>query len=161
MSRLKIGDIFEIPLSNNKKAYGQYIYLDFFGPLIRVFNLIVDVNKQVDIDVITSCKLLFPPVYTGVKAAIKNGMWSVIGNKEIHEFVFPGFVRTFQDLNTGDATIWFLWDGKNNVRIGKKLSDDMKKFEFLAIYSPDLIEKRIISKEKPYQDLILTNKLAN
>ena len=46
----KIGDIFEIPLKNEKKAYGQFVFNDIEqGPLIQVFDLIVKNGVQLEI----------------------------------------------------------------------------------------------------------------
>jgi hypothetical protein len=36
----KVGDIFEILLSNGKKAYGQYLHYSTMGPIIQVFDIL-------------------------------------------------------------------------------------------------------------------------
>ncbi len=42
---IEIGDIFEIPLRGGMKAFGQYLYMDVYGPIIGIFNLILEENQ--------------------------------------------------------------------------------------------------------------------
>ena len=48
MKKPKVGDIFEIPLSNREKAYGQYLHYSKMGPLIQVFDLISSGDAELD-----------------------------------------------------------------------------------------------------------------
>lgn len=159
--RLRIGDIFEINLKDNRKAFGQYIYLDKYGPLITVFNIIVLAGKEVNIEEVLLSGKKFPPIYTGVLGAIKSGYWKIVGHAPVENFVFPIFVSTLQRPGTGEATKWFSWDGKETKEIGQILPQEFHDKEFLAIYSPDLVVERIENGEKPYSDLIRKNKLLN
>ena len=144
MKRLKIGDIFEIPLSNGKKSFGQYVYREKQNaPLIRVFDHILKEGNEINIQEISSKPLLFPTVITGLYAAIREGIWRVIGNTPIEGFEYPLFVSTFWDQKTGEAGIWFLWDGEKETRLGKELPDEYKKLEFLIGWGPPHIVQRI------------------
>ncbi len=158
---IKIGDIFEIPISNNKKAFGQYIHYDKQqGPLIQVFDYIVNGDEKLDLDKIVQSKILFPPIIVGLFAAVKKNLWSVVGNKNVENFIYPGFISTLRNPKTNEATIWFYWDGNEWTKLGEKLNDRYKKKEFLAVYSPYDIPERIETGKKPYEELILTNKLS-
>jgi hypothetical protein len=156
---IKIGDVFEIPLSNGHKAFGQLVYKDKqMGPLIQVFDLIIDRTVD-DVQQLKDSEPLFPPVITGINAMVRKGIWKVIGNLPVENFIYPNFIRTLYDTKTGKAGIWFLWDGKRVIRVGEKLSDEHKKLEYLVVWSPfDLVERIETGKYPfPYSELINNN----
>jgi Immunity protein 26 len=156
----KVGDIFEIPLTIGKKGYGQYVCRDKMGPMIRVFDLITLESPR--IDEIVKSDQRFPPVITGLFAALRTGFWTRIGHKKIESFVYPGFVSTFFDVKTGKARIWFYWDGEKDTRLGTQLPDEYKDKEFLMVWDPHDVVHRIETGEYPfpYRDLILYNKFT-
>lgn len=155
---IKVGTIFEIPIFDNQKAYGQYVYKDKMGPIIQVYKLITNIRPS--IKAITDSDLMFPPVITGLFAAIRTGFWISIGFSEVKEFIYPGFVSTFENEETGEAGIWFFWDGENSIRLGEKLPKKYKDKEFLMVWDPHDVVHRIETGEYPfpYRDLILYNK---
>jgi len=112
------------------------------------------------LDRLKNAQPLFPPVITGLFAAIRTGMWKVIGYMPVEEFAYPKFVSTFSNEKTGEARVWFLWDGEKSTRIGSKLPEDYKEFEFLVVWSPYDVVHRIETGEYPYPygDLIRYNK---
>lgn len=161
----KIGDIFEIPLKNEKKAYGQFVFNDIEqGPLIQVFDLIVKNGVQLeiqDIDINTAHHL-FPPVITGLTAATRSNLWRIIGNLPVKKFVYPKFVSAYYDEKTGEAYRWFVWDGQEYIRLGEKLPKKYKMLEYLVVWSPYDIAERIETGKYPYPygDLIARNKFT-
>ena len=164
MKKIKIGDVFKIDLSNNKKAFGQYIFADKLeGPIIQIFDLILDQEETIELSEITSRSLLFPPIITGVFSAIKSGYWEIIGNQPIENFIYPKFISTLWDQKTGKARIWFLWDGKNETKIGWSLPENFKKYEYRVVWSPfDVVERIEKGGEilNPYKDLIEKNQFT-
>lgn len=161
LEMIKIGDIFEIPLKERLKAYGQYIYKDKEqGPLIQVFDSIVEETTPFNISKIHTTKALFPPVITGLFAAVRTGLWRVVGNLPIEDFVYPKFVSAYYDEKTGEAYQWFIWDGQEYIRLGSILSNDHKNKEYLIGWSPHDIVYRIETGKYPYPygDLIKHNK---
>jgi hypothetical protein len=156
----KVGDIIEIPLSNGKKAYAQYLHKSKMGPIIIVFGLIPDGN--IDLDKVILSKPLFPPVITGLNAAINSGLWIIVGNGPVNNFVHPKFVSTLYDQFTGKARVWFLWDGQRDIRIGAVLPREYKELEFLVVWNPKNVIDRIETGEIPfpYGDLIKYNKFT-
>ena len=163
---LKVGDILEIPLSLGRKAYGQYIFLDKeMGPLFQVYDLITE--NVVRLDQLKEAKALFPPIIVGLKAAVRLGLWTVVGRMPVEGFVYPNFVSTFFNFKTGKAGIWFLWDGNQSIRIGNKLPEEYKKLEFLSVWSPYDVVERIETVNClfpnclfPYRELILNNEFT-
>jgi len=154
----RVGTVFEITLSNNLRAYGQYAYKDKMGPIIQVFNFIT--KERPDLNVIVKSELLFPPVITGLFAALRTRFWIPVGFNEVKQFDYPGFISTFDNEKTGEAGIWFYWDGENSIRLGKTLPDKYKSKEFLMVWDPHDVVHRIETGEYPfpYKDLILYNK---
>ncbi len=154
----KIGDIFEIPLSDGRKAYGQLLNLSKMGPIIQVFDLISDGSPT--LEEIVDSKLLFPPVITGLFAAIRDKMWKVIGNIPVPNFVQPNFVTARYDEQTGEVRRWSLWDGEKFTGIGPELPLEYKDYEFLVVWTPIHVVRRIETGQMPfsYYDLIKNNR---
>ncbi|RME58482.1 hypothetical protein D6779_06370 [Candidatus Parcubacteria bacterium] len=163
--RVSVGDVFEIPLSDGRKAYGQYVFRDEKeGPLIQVFDLITEGKVQPEqvLERLKMAKPLFPPVITGVFAAVRTGLWKVIGRLPVQEFTYPKFVAAFWDEKTGKAKKWFLYDGKKDIPVGPSLPEEYKRLEFLVVWSPYDVMHRIETGEYPYPygDLIRYNKFT-
>ena len=155
---IKIGDVFEIPLSMGKKGYGQYIFLDKkFGPLIMVFDLIT--VSQPPLNKFSMIESLFPPIITGVFAATKTGLWKIVANVPVREFKYPGFVSTHYDQNIGKARIWFFWDGEKYIKLGTVLPENLKHLEYLIVWNPPDVALRIERGYYPfpYRELIEKN----
>lgn len=140
--RLRIGDIFEVPLSDGRKAYGQYVLADKKnGPMVRIFNLVT--TNNVPIEKLINLSLLFPPIFVGLKAAIKIGQWKVIGNSPVNDFNYPCFISAMYDSVNKKMGMWYLWNGAEYTPIGHKLPEEYKKFEQLVVWAPGDVEKRI------------------
>jgi hypothetical protein len=156
----KVGDIFEIPLSVGRKAYGQYLHQSKMGSIVQIFDIIS--KDKIDLKQIILSPLQFPPVIVGLYAAIKEGYWKIIGQQSISEFVHPKFISTFYDEYSGKARIWFLWDGYKEVKIGPVLPEEYKRLEYLVVWNPPDIVERIETGEVPfpYADLIKNNKFT-
>jgi len=154
--RVKVGDVFEIPLSDGKKAYGQFVYDDKqMGPLVRVFDLTT--HDVIDVDGLM-CKLqeagvLLGPLFTGVYAAIRTGLWRVIGHLPVKGFVYPGFLMVFYE---GERVLgpWRLWNGEKEIVLGRRLPDEYKNREMLAVWAPSDVAERIETGENPYRRII-------
>jgi hypothetical protein len=156
----KVGDIFEMTLSDGKRAFGQYLHSSKMGPIVQIFDLLSDEN--VPLEKIISSDLLFPPVITGLLGAVREGYWKIVGYKPIVNFIHPKFVSTLYDEESGKARTWYLWDGQREVKIGPILPEEYKKLEFLVVWNPSNVVKRIETGEIPfpYGELIKNNKFA-
>jgi hypothetical protein len=149
MSKLEIGDVFLIPLSNNQIAYGQYVYYDDFQPvgiseytghgcMVKIFNLIT--KEIVNIDQIINKKEMFPPVFTGLVGAINKKRWKKIGNVPVINFKYPKFRKTF-GVGPGKYDDWKIWDG--NAALEK-----------LCVWGYENLEKRIETGKSGHEELI-------
>ncbi len=160
---VKVGDIFEIRLEDERKAYGQFVFKDKKqGPLVQIFNLIANEGDNFTPDEIKKSGDRFPPVITGLQAAIRAGLWRVIGKLPIVEFSYPRFVSAYYDEKTGEAYRWFVWDGEKTIQIGKELPIEYKGLEYRVVWSPYDVTYRIESGEYPYPygDLIKYNRFT-
>jgi hypothetical protein len=162
-TQIKIGDIFEIPLSESRKSFGQYVFADDkVGPLIRVFDIVVPDNEILDLDKIVQKPLRFPPIIAGVVAAIRRDFWKKLGNIPVKDFVYPKFVSTLYDGKTGKPGTWFLWDGKKSIDLGNKLPEEYKDLEYLIVWNPNDVTQRVQTGYYPfpYRDLIENNEFV-
>jgi hypothetical protein len=159
---MRIGDLFDIPLSDNRVAIGHFVYRDKNNdPFIQVFDYIVPKEKLIIEDAVKK-KYLFPPVITGLNAAVRIGLWHIIGKKPVIDFKYPNFISCHRDNKTGEIKNWFLYDGMNWVGLGLLLPEKYKSLEFLVVWSPydviDRIETGFIPF--PYGDMIKYNKFT-
>ncbi len=160
--RITIGDIFEIPLSGGRKAYGQYVYHDKkTGPLICVFDSTA-YNELYQQDNLLLSESLFPPIFTGLFAAIRTGLWKIIGHSEINSFHYPNFVSAVYSSETGKVKMWYLWDGNEFVKIGPVLPQQYQSLEYLIVWAPQDIAKRIEIGYYPfpYREMIEYNQFT-
>jgi hypothetical protein len=159
MHRLKVGDIFEIPLHDGRMAYGRYLMLSRMGPIIQVFSL--KSEKNVELNEIIKSPELFPPIITGLFAAIKSGFWKVIGNIPYDGSYHPKFLST-NYTQDGHANIWYLWDEENETILGKELPNKFKGLEYLVVWDPPSVVERIESGKIPfpYSELIRDNRFT-
>lgn len=135
---VEIGDLFKIPLDDGRKAFGQYIYQDKrYGPIIRIFDLILDVKEKIDVMDIAKSRLLFPPIFiVGLYPVFRNGNWKVVGTTPVDNFTYPGFLSTAIDYRNKKHGFWFLIDENSSTKLGYELPKQYKKMEFLALYPP-------------------------
>lgn len=159
--KIKVGEIFEIPLSDDRRAYGQYVFRDpKMGPLIRIFDRIS--RSPIEIEELRNSKPLFPPVLTGLYAAISSGLWKIVGYLPVEDFIYPKFISTNFDLRSGQTGVWYLWDGQRSRLIGSQLPEKYKQLEFLVGWAPQDVATRIETGQlqEPYRTLIKENRLV-
>jgi hypothetical protein len=155
-----VGDIFEIPLSGGRKAFGHYVHADKqWGPQIQIYDLIINESEEISPETLLEKPFLFPPVITGLVAMVRNGLWKVIGNFPRKDFKYQKFIHAPIDTITGKPGFWFLVGEKKRKKLGKKLPKRYKKLEFLTVWSPYDVVERIETGEVPfpYKDLIENN----
>ncbi len=146
--RVTIGDIFEIPLSDGRKAYAQYVYRDpNQGPLIQVFDYFSEGDFHME--AIHNAKPLFPPVITGIGAAVKTGLWKVVGHIKITNFIYPHFISTDFIRMDESKRKWYLWDGEKNTFIGNPLPEEYKHMEPLIVWAALSVVDRIETGKSP------------
>lgn len=149
-ARIRIGDVFEIPLSDGRKAFGQYVFRDKMGPIIRIFDRILDKDEKLALASLDSNLLRFPPVITGLFAAIRSGLWKRVGKLPTDTFQYPNFVSRIKDTGSGLESPWFLWKGKDFIALGHHLPSEYRTLERLVVWEPTNLVRRIEIGENPY-----------
>lgn len=145
---IKIGDVFEIPLSDGRKTYGQYVYWDNrYGPLVQIYDLIT--RDRATVTQVLNSLPLFPPIIVGLKAAIKTGVWEIIGYSPISIFPYPLFRSALYDSRLKKTGMWYLWDGSQLNPIGYDLPKQYEQLELLVVWSPDDVRERIETGANP------------
>jgi len=148
--RLRVGSVFSIPLSDGRVAYGWYVHADNRkGPMIQVFDLILESDEEIDPLELANAGFMFPPMVTGLKAAIRTGLWKIVGYIPVEGFVPPLFIACYWDQKTGVAYRWFLWDGDKHVNLGGKLPDKYRKLELDIVWDPHAVAERILNGYHP------------
>src|SRR6266487_2347772 len=90
--RPAIGDVFSIPLSDGRTAYGQYVFWDGsrpagLGSLVRILDVVR--AEPVSLKELRHAGDLFPPVFVGLGAGLKSRGWKIIGHIPVDQFSFP------------------------------------------------------------------------
>ena len=153
-----LGDILEIPLSDGRKAFGQYVdEIPTLGPLLQVFDLIAD--GPVEAARLLEAGPLFPPILAAFPAAVERGDWRVIGSLPTDGFSRPKFISARYNEKTGRPAMWFLWDGEQGLPLGELLPENARALEYRVVWSPADIVERIETGQVPfpYGDLIRNN----
>lgn len=149
-SRVNIGDCYEILLPDGNYAYCQYIaWNDLLGCLIRVFDVVSD--KPISAIELMSAKIMFPPVFAGLKANVREGLWKLAGHFPVPDFKFPTF-RMSSAKKPGEYDNWRLWDGKEQRFIGR-LPSNLRSLEFAVVWGSGLLEERIVSGRNIYEEV--------
>ncbi len=159
---VKVGDLFEITLSQERKVVGHYVHWDDKnGPFIQVFNYMV-AAEEMKIDDAVKKPYLFPPVITGLKAAVRTGLWQIIGQKPVENFVYPKFISSHWNEKTGEVKNWFLYDGVDFLNIGSVLPEEYKTLEYLVVWSPYDVIARVETGviPFPYGEMIKNNRFT-
>jgi len=144
----RLGDIFEVPLEDNFKAYFQYIMRDFTelnGDVIRVFKPRYRQDDVLDLEDVVQTDIEFY-VHTSVLPGAKQGLWNKMGNIKVPvDIERPCFRGTDDD----DPSIkiserWYIWraNDENFTYVGKFT----KKYHHCdrgGIFPPFAIKNRI------------------
>lgn len=151
----KIGDCFVIPLSDGRKAYGQYILWDDnpatgMGCLVQIFDLIGE--AELPVEALRSAGLMFPPVYVGLFASIRSGRWRIIGQLPVQGFALPKFRATF-GTKPGIYQDWIIWNGQTSVLVGD-LPAEYRSLELRLVWGDELLEDRIVTGTNPFEKIL-------
>lgn len=145
----KIGDIFRIPLDENKYGYGQVVLM-VTG---YHYGIIYDFVTEIPLDDFSTNKPIALFMSTSF-LALEEGDWEIIGNKKVPEIKFPTYKQ--ETLDDGFRII----DNECNVIDENPTEDQIENAIELATYSSsavvDAINQKYIygSWDSVYDDLI-------
>ena len=153
--RIKLGDVIEVVISDNKWSYVQYVYNHnqppHLGTLIRVFPLQYT-NQILDYDFFDTLKESFV-VFCPVATYVRRGIMNVICNRPVPDCfaTMPTFRAPLRNISTGKTT-WWLWDGVNEVYIGT-LDSETITLPIRQLINYEELKNQIVASWTPAQDI--------
>jgi hypothetical protein len=149
----KVGDVYEIQLSDNRKAYAHFIHEDrVYGSLLSVFDLIT--LDDASLNMILGSPQKFPPIICDISRGIRENVMKPIDHETIRQFDYPGFVVWKEDDRNRKPAAWYLWDGRDFFRLSTVLPEKFRRLEYLRVWSAQEIVERIETGKLP-ADVIL------
>jgi hypothetical protein len=150
--RVREGDVYQIPLPDGRFAFAHYLlWSDQLGCLMRVFDFISSSQLESEYE-LQSAGELFPPVFVGLKGAVKVGRWKKIGFLPVPPFRFPQF-RSTSATKPGTYENWWLWEGGEQYFIGK-LPPALRSLEFEVVWGYEMLENRIATGKNVFAEII-------
>jgi len=145
-TRVKEGDIFEVPLENNTKGYFQFIMLDstqLNSEVIRVFKKRYQAEETPNLEEVVKDEIqLYAHVI--IKFGIKTELWHKVGNISLESNVETPFFRGSNDY--GDSNIkvsydWFVWKTNENfTQVGELKGEQMNYDIGSVLAAPEIPE---------------------
>jgi hypothetical protein len=151
MTKLKIGDVVEIPVHGGL-AYAHYTHFNKqYGSLLRVFDAIYEIRPN-DLTAIVNRQPAFSCFFP-LDAAVKRKSVLNVGNIPVpHQAqIFPTFRTGVIDPSTGKVEMWWLWDGQREWPVGR-LTNEQRKFPIRGVWNDTLLIQRIDSSWRPEID---------
>lgn len=142
MKTPKIGDVIEIKTERGL-AYAQYTHHHKkYGSLIRVIKGFHE-QRPSDLVELVNRESLFQ-VFFPLRAAVSRKILPIIGSVDtpLTAKSFPIFRNGFINPSTKKVTVWWLWDGENEWKVGE-LTDEQRKYPILEIWNDTLLIERI------------------
>ncbi len=87
-------------------------------------------------------------------AAVHQGMFAIVGHEDIPERCrpFPLFKDGIEDTKTGRVSVWWLWDGEREWRVGE-LTPDQYNLPIRATLNDTMLIQRIVEGWSPADEV--------
>lgn len=156
----KIGDVFEVKTSKERKKYFQLIAFDLTqlnSDVIRAFDKEYSLDEFPQLSEVVKDKIQFY-AHCMTRSGVKLGFWEKVGRSdeigEVGEIIFRGT----EDYATapGDEPIsisddWYVWRiGDDDFTEVGKLVGENRKAEIGLVFDPASIVHRMKTGEYPY-----------
>jgi len=148
MTRIKLGDLIEIPTPKGL-AYAQYINKHpRYGALLRVFSGTYG-QRPSDFATVLARDVQFMCFFP-LQAALNEGIVTMVDHAPVPAEAsdFPIFRAGVIDPATGKVTIWWLWDGEKEWRIGQ-LTPEQRRLPIRGVWNDTMLIERIVSGWRP------------
>lgn len=141
----KIGDVFEVKISETEKRYIQYVVSDMTQlncDVIRAFQKKYSIDSNPSVDEIVNDEVDFY-AHCATKLGIKMGCWTLYGNSQnVGEFNSVLF-RCTSDHGGGISEKWYVWHVNEETKHVGKLEGENRKAELGLAFSPLSIVNRL------------------
>lgn len=151
MSKPEIGDIVVVE-TRNGLAYAQYTHKKpMYGALIRIFDKIYQ-EAPADLSEVLNQPVRFS-IFFPLTAALSKGICKVVANEQVPTSLkeFPVFRAGIPNPTTKKVDDWWLWNGDQEVKVGK-LTQDQLKLPIRGVWNDTLLVDRIESGWRPEFD---------
>lgn len=129
--KIKEGDIFQVPLKDGKVAYGKVLKNTW-----AFYDLCVDANEKVDLDLVNSSKVAFKIWVT--EFALTKGLWTILGNRAL--------------TSEESENVYFYKQDRINNKVWKTLTgaekepitvEECLQLEVAAVWDPEHVVERL------------------
>ena len=148
----RIGDVIEIPTASGL-AYAQFTHkVPLYGHLIRVVEGMWRTRPQALEEVINAPTRFF--TFFPVAAALNQKIVNLAGNRPVpsHFVGFPLMRKAGLEPPGGGKVDWWLWDGKEDRRIGA-LTPEQRKLSIASVVNDTMLVQMIESDWHPETDV--------
>ena len=121
----KIGDVFEVKLSDTEKKYMQYVVSDLTqlnSDVVRVFSKLYPIDNKPSLEEIVSDDVQFY-VHCATKLGLKKECWSLYGNIPVVGDYSKVIFRCSEDYGNPQVQVsedWYIWHINGNfIDVGK------------------------------------------
>ncbi|WDH97756.1 Imm26 family immunity protein [Paenibacillus urinalis] len=129
--KVNIGDVFVIPIKENRYGYGQVVLFGSFFKIFIAFDFITD-EKITDIKEILSKDIII--LIRSNLVFIEDGYWTILGNAELPvDLALPEYY-----IREGLDDSELVTAEEDYVRIATE--EDLKKYSINATYTPGVLE---------------------
>lgn len=147
-ARLRVGDVFLIPLPSGACGYAQFLgHIEYFSAdVIRVLDLVTECPLSTPKDC-AAVENRFPPVLTLVNVARRVYGWKLLGNIPREALQSLEFRHSLMAGLRGPGTYsdWQLWSLVGGWREIGTLPEEFRHLEFPSVVAPFAIAERIES----------------
>jgi len=153
---VKEGDIFEVPLDNNKKGYFQFIMLDLTqlnSEVIRIFKKRYEANEAPDLEDVVKDEVQ-RYAHVVIKFGVKMNLWDKVGNVGLESVIEAPYFRMADDDDDPNvqwkrSSKWSVWQvGKDFQSVGR-LTDSYKNYDIGLVINPQGISELFKGNKYP------------
>lgn len=137
----KVGDIFEVAISETEKRYMQYVVSDLNclnSDVIRVFKKKYSREDSPDIEVIVADEILFYK-HCDTRHGIRLGLWTFYGNTADVGDINEIFFRDTDDHGDVVSSKWYSWRVNGEYQEIGRLDEVTRKIDMGYIYRAEAI----------------------
>lgn len=141
----KVGDVFEVKISDTEKKYMQYIASDLTqlnSDVVRGFAKIYNVNAKPSMEEIVSDEVDFY-AHCDSRHGIRMEYWTLYGNIQDVGDIQKAIFRCSDDHGDGISFRWYIWHiNENTVRVENKDSR-LRESYYGVVYPVKMIFFRV------------------
>lgn len=142
----KIGDVFEVKISETEKRYMQYVISDMTNlnsDVVRAFKKKYPITEKPDINEIVKDEVLFY-AHCDSKSGIKMEYWTLYGNTADVGDTDNIMFRIPAEHEVEVSFQWWIWHVNNEHQYVGKLNDNQKNIDIGPIFPVKSILYRVI-----------------